>query len=94
MVKTLYVCRECGFVFPSELKQLIEDKVQVFCEMCGMPFTLAGVEFKQPPVRRQIPPVRPYSREAIKERSRQKLSKAIKRLDAFAYIPILILSNQ
>jgi len=92
MVKTLYVCRECGFVFPSELKQLIEDRVQVFCEMCGMPFTLEGVEFKQPPVRRQIPAVRSYSREAIRERSRQKLSKAIKRIDSFAYIPILILS--
>ena len=92
MVKTLYVCRECGFVFPSELKQLIENKVQVFCEMCGMPFTLEGVEFKQPPVRRQMPPVKSYSREAIKERSRQKLSNAIKRIDSFAYIPILILS--
>jgi len=92
MVKTLYVCRECGFVFPSELKQLIEDKVQVFCEMCGMPFTLAGVEFKQPPVRPQMPPVKSYSREAIKERSRQNLSKAIKRIDVFSYIPILILS--
>jgi len=92
MVKTLYVCRECGFVFPSELKQLIENRVQVFCEMCGMPFTLAGVEFKQPPVRQQISPVKSYSREAIKERSRQKLTKAIKRIDAFAYIPILILS--
>lgn len=92
MVKTLYVCRECGFVFPSELKQLIEDRVQVFCEMCGMPFTLAGVEFKQPAVRQQKPPIKSYSREAIKERSRQKFSKAIKRFDAFAYIPILILS--
>ncbi|MHA1192170.1 MAG: hypothetical protein ACTSP9_07710 [Promethearchaeota archaeon] len=92
MVKTLYVCRECGFVFPSELKQLIEDKVQVFCEMCGMPFTLTGVDFKQPPVRRQKPPANFYSREAIKERSRLKLSKAIKRIDALAFIPILILS--
>ena len=92
MVKTLYVCRECGFVFPQELKQLIEERTQVFCEMCGMPFTLAGVEFKQPPVRHQVQPVKSYSREAIKERSRKNLSKAIKKIDAFSYIPILILS--
>ncbi len=92
MVKTLYVCRECGFVFPSELKTLIEDRVQVFCEMCGMPFTLAGVEFKQPSVRQQVPPVKSYSREAIRERSRVKFSKAIKRIDTLAFIPILILS--
>ncbi|MBY9017998.1 MAG: hypothetical protein KGD66_04110 [Candidatus Lokiarchaeota archaeon] len=92
MVKTLYICRECGFAFPSELKQLIEDRVQVFCEMCGMPFTLAGVEFKQPSVRRQVPPVKSYSREAIRERNRVKFSKAIKRIDTLAFIPILILS--
>ncbi len=92
MVKTLYVCRECGFVFPSELKELIENRVQVFCEMCGMPFTLAGVEFKQPPVRQQISQINSYSKESIKERSRQKLSKAIKKIDALAYIPILVLS--
>ncbi|MHA1625448.1 MAG: hypothetical protein ACTSWH_09990 [Promethearchaeota archaeon] len=92
MVKTLYVCRECGFVFPKELRLLIENRTQVFCEMCGMPFTLAGVEFKQPSVRQQIPPSRSYSREAIEKRSRQNLSKVIKRMDAFAFIPILILS--
>ncbi|MHA1671140.1 MAG: hypothetical protein ACTSV5_11280 [Promethearchaeota archaeon] len=92
MVKTLYVCRECGFVFPSELRVLIERRVQVFCERCGMPFTLAGVEFKQPPVKQQITPVKSYYREAIKERSKKKLSKAIKKIDAFAFIPVLILS--
>ena len=36
MVKRpLYVCRECNYVFPEELAELIDKRVQVFCEMCG-----------------------------------------------------------
>ncbi|TXT61400.1 MAG: conserved membrane protein of unknown function [Promethearchaeota archaeon] len=44
--KSIYVCNECGYVFPEELTELIENKKQVYCERCGTPFTLKGVNFK------------------------------------------------
>ena len=49
MGKRIFICRECGYGFPEELSELIENKVQVYCEMCGTPFSLAGVEFKPVP---------------------------------------------
>ncbi|MFX1239316.1 MAG: hypothetical protein ACFE8P_16570, partial [Promethearchaeota archaeon] len=46
MTKKKYACRECGFIFPIELGELIDNKIQVFCEKCGTAFTLKGVVFK------------------------------------------------
>ncbi len=46
MTKEKYACWECGFVFPVELGEMIENKIQVFCEKCGTAFTINGVVFK------------------------------------------------
>ena len=93
MPPKIYICRECGYGFPPELSHLIENKIQVYCEMCGTPFSLAGVEFKQPEIQPQEARFKPYSREALKERSRRKFSKAIRILDHLSYLPILIFSS-
>ncbi|MGB5911597.1 MAG: hypothetical protein WBH31_10425 [Promethearchaeia archaeon] len=94
MVKEkLYICRGCGYVFPKELSELIENKVQVYCEMCGTPFSLEGIEFKQPTVRYPKKPSPKYSTYVITEESKSKLNKAIKKLDKFTYIPILIFAG-
>ena len=93
MPPKIYICRECGYGFPPELSHLIENKIQVYCEMCGTPFSLAGVEFKQPKVQPQESRFKPYSREALKERSRRNFSKAIRVLDHLSYLPILIFSS-
>jgi len=79
MNKTLYVCRSCGYGFPKELSELIDNKTQVYCEMCGTPFSLAG-----------IIPIHP--RSSIKGKKISKLEKAIKRLDKFDYVPMVIFS--
>ena len=93
MPPKIYICRECGYGFPPELSHLIENKIQVYCEMCGTPFSLAGVEFKQPKIQPQESRFKPYSRDALKERSRRKFSKAIRILDHLSYLPILIFSS-
>ena len=94
MVKEkLYICRGCGYVFPKELSELIENKVQVYCEMCGTPFSLEGIDFKQPTVRYPKKPSPKYSTYVITDESKSKLNKAIKKLDKFAYLPILIFSG-
>jgi hypothetical protein len=93
MENKLFVCRECGYVFPAELSKMIEDKIQVYCEMCGTPFSLTGVEFKQKQVSLQKKAPPPHTKEARKERSRKNFSKAIQIIDKFAYLPILIFSS-
>ena len=94
MVKEkLYICRGCGYVFPKELSELIENKVQVYCEMCGTPFSLEGIEFKKSTVRYPKKPSPKYSTYVITDESKSKLNRAIKRLDKFTYIPILVFSG-
>lgn len=93
MVKKLYVCRECSYVFPEELAALIENKVQVFCEMCGTPFTLAGVEFKRAPDRFQEKPISPYSKYRFSKKEKSSLSEAIKTLNKLSSIPLIIFSG-
>ncbi|MFX1274904.1 MAG: hypothetical protein ACFFBP_13355 [Promethearchaeota archaeon] len=46
MTKKRYECSECGFLFPSELSSLIDERTQVYCERCGTPFSIKGVVFK------------------------------------------------
>ncbi|MBA7520979.1 hypothetical protein ES705_13079 [subsurface metagenome] len=87
MNKTLYVCRSCGYGFPKELSELIENKTQVYCEMCGTPFSLAGIRFK--PSSKSIPI---HPRPSIRDKQKSKLDKAIKKLNKFDYIPIAIFS--
>ena len=40
-------CNECGYEFPEELSEFIKNKKQVFCESCGLPFTIPGVKFEE-----------------------------------------------
>ncbi|MFX1498937.1 MAG: hypothetical protein ACFFBH_15535, partial [Promethearchaeota archaeon] len=94
MVKEkLFICRECGYVFPKELSELIENKVQVYCEMCGTPFSLEGIKFKQPELKHPKIPSAKTPTYAITDRRRSKLSNAIKKFNKFAYLPILIFSG-
>ncbi|MFX0147471.1 MAG: hypothetical protein ACFE8E_06940, partial [Candidatus Hodarchaeota archaeon] len=94
MVKEkLFICRECGYAFPKELSQLIDSRVQVYCEMCGTPFSLEGIEFKKPelkPPKFALPKIPTYDKA---DSSKSKLSKAIKTFNKFAYLPILIFSG-
>jgi hypothetical protein len=93
MVKKLYICRECSYVFPEELSELIENKVQVFCEMCGTPFTLAGVEFKESSDKFQSRIESPYSKHQLKLKEKSGLSEAIKTLNKLSAIPLVIFSG-
>jgi len=87
MNNTLYVCRSCGYGFPKELSELIDNKTQVYCEMCGTPFSLAGIRFKQSD---KTSPIHPKS--SIRDKKKSKLEKAIKRLNKFDYVPMVIFS--
>jgi DNA-directed RNA polymerase subunit RPC12/RpoP len=87
MDKTLYVCRSCGYGFPKELSELIDNKTQVYCEMCGTPFSLAGIRFKQSDKSIHLHP-----KSSIRDKKKSKLEKAIKTLDKFDYIPMIIFS--
>jgi len=93
MVKPIiHVCRECGFVFPEELSELIESRVQVYCEMCGTPFSLTGVEFKETD-KYPKKPKSPYYRHGMAQAHKSNLSKAIKTLDKISSIPLIIFSG-
>ena len=87
MNNTLYVCRSCGYGFPKELSELIDNKTQVYCEMCGTPFSLAGIRFKKSD---KSIPIHPKS--SIRDKKKSKLEKAIKRLNKFDYVPMVIFS--
>jgi len=88
MDKKLYICRSCGYGFPKELSELIENKVQVYCEMCGTPFALAGIKFKS-----QGKAIPIYPKSSIMDKNKLKLDKAIKILNKFDCIPIVIFST-
>ncbi len=92
MSEKLYICRSCRYAFPKELSQLIDDKVQVYCEMCGTPFSLSGVNFKQHPTRRQRSEIRPHPKYGMSDRDRTNLEKAVEILNKFDYIPIILYS--
>ena len=85
----LYICRNCSYVFPKELSKLIDNKTQVYCEMCGTPFSLSGVNFKQPPKKRQENEIRPHPKYGTSDKDRTNLEKAIEILNKFDYIPII-----
>ncbi|MFX1278542.1 MAG: hypothetical protein ACFFA3_03945 [Promethearchaeota archaeon] len=83
----IYVCRECGYAFPVELSNLIEQNIQVYCEQCGSPFILEGVTFRpaQTPVRRKItPPV------SLSKKDSTSLNKLIQFLNKISFLPIFI----
>ncbi len=88
----LYICRNCQYVFPKELSKLIESKVQVYCEMCGTPFSLSGVSFKQASVRGSRVAIHKHTKYGIVDKEKSNLDKAIKSLNKFDYIPIIFFS--
>ena len=92
MDNKLYVCRSCQYVFPKELSELIESKVQVYCEMCGTPFSLSGVNFKQASVRESRALIHKPTIYGIVDKEKSNLDKAIKNLNKFDFLPIIIFS--
>jgi len=89
MSKKIYVCSECRHEFPNELSELIDKKVQVYCEACGSPFSLEGIQFKAKPFEyRRGPRQRPQ----IFEKSKEEFNKWIQFLNKISYIPILVIS--
>ncbi|MFW9865782.1 MAG: hypothetical protein ACFFEN_06740 [Candidatus Thorarchaeota archaeon] len=86
MAEKIYICRECGYAFPSQLTSLIKQKIQVYCERCGSPFILEGVSFKPAPtpIRKHLPSI------AITKKKSSGLGRFIKFLNNVSFIPILI----
>jgi len=83
----IFVCRECGYVFPQELSHLIESNIQVYCERCGSPFILEGVKFRPAPT--------PYIREkklyhTLPEIKSSSLDKFIQFLNKISSLPFFI----
>jgi len=102
MPRRKYICSECGNIFNEELRELIENNVQVFCEKCGAPFTLEKTEFKEKeykPIKEVSERKKPSKEGAekkikkekeAKEKDFSKLNGTIKAFNKFDYIPILI----
>ncbi|MFX1376091.1 MAG: hypothetical protein ACFFA0_09785 [Promethearchaeota archaeon] len=83
----IFICRECGYAFPSELSNLIEQNIQVYCEKCGSPFILEGVKFKPAPT----PLIRNFSRsDILSESDTSKIEKLIQVLNKISFLPIFI----
>lgn len=83
----IFVCRECGYLFPQELSHLIESNIQVYCERCGSPFILEGVKFRPAPT--------PYIREkkpyhTLPEIKSSSLDKFIQFLNKISSLPFFI----
>jgi hypothetical protein len=88
----LYICRNCQYVFPKGLSKLIENEVQVYCEMCGTPFSLSGVSFKQTSLSEPVETIDRPSKYGMIDKERSSLDKAIKSFNKFDYIPIIVFS--
>jgi len=88
MSNKIYVCRECGYVFPSELSQLIGQNIQVFCERCGSPFTLEGIIFKPAPS-----PYKKVKKHTFSKKDSTNLEKIIIFLNKISFIPLLIFTS-
>ena len=90
MSEKLYICRNCSYVFPKELSKLIDDRTQVYCEMCGSPFSLSGVNFKQHSTRKQRSKIQPHPKYGLINKDKTNLEKAIEYLNKFDYIPLVL----
>ncbi|TFG29452.1 MAG: zinc ribbon domain-containing protein [Promethearchaeota archaeon] len=89
MSKKIYVCKECGYVFPEELSQIIESHTRVFCERCGNPFTLGAVSFKDGTT--ETKERTKTSKKKISGKN-STLESLIIKLNLITWIPILIVS--
>ena len=107
MPKKKYNCKECGFLFPDELSELIDKKTQVYCEKCGKPFSIKGVVFKPATIQPPPPPPTPSTEKRpivqkhppqrhqhyeFAQKDREKFHNAIRHLNKYTSIPILIVS--
>jgi len=107
MVRKKFNCNECGFMFPDELSDLIDNKTQVFCEKCGKPFSIKGIIFKPATIQPPPPPARPSKDKKaptrkkpsqprpnynFNEKDREKFHNAIVSMNKFSYIPLLLVS--
>ena len=93
MVKKLYICRECGHVYPEELSEYIENKIQVYCEMCGTPFSLVGVDFKKTSPLAPSKPKGPHGPYKRGDTHKSKLKGLIEALNKISYLPLLIFAG-
>ncbi|MBD3340073.1 MAG: hypothetical protein GF353_13245 [Candidatus Lokiarchaeota archaeon] len=82
MSKKIYVCSDCGYVFPDELTDLIENNIKVYCEKCGTPFLISSGGKK---------PVKPKKKKREKAKE-PTLHKIIYKLNFVAFLPIFIVS--
>ena len=89
MSKKLYVCKECGYVFPEELSHTIESHTRVFCERCGSPFTLGGLDLTDDRI--DLKKAKKSSKKESKEK-KPTLESLIRKLNRVTWIPILIVS--
>jgi hypothetical protein len=80
-------------VYPEELSEYIENKIQVFCEMCGTPFSLVGVDFKKTSPLAPSGPKRPHIPYKGLDKSKSKLSGLIMALNKISYLPLLIFAG-
>lgn len=84
-MKKTFICRECGYSFPSELSNLIDSQIQVYCERCGSPFNLEGVKFKPAPT----PITRKFTNTvALSEKESSNLDKMIQFLNKISFLPL------
>ncbi|MFX0076074.1 MAG: hypothetical protein ACFE96_11565, partial [Candidatus Hermodarchaeota archaeon] len=84
--------RSCQYVFPKELSKLIESEVQVYCEMCGTPFSLSGVSFKDAIASKPRKSIPQSAKYGDGDKHLSGLDKAIRSFNKFDYIPLLIFS--
>ncbi|MHA2281009.1 MAG: hypothetical protein ACXAC5_09165 [Promethearchaeota archaeon] len=85
MVK-IFVCKECGYTFPSELSNLINNHIQVYCESCGSPFNIEGIKFKPAPT--PVTKKFPHTIPAISEKESSNLDKIIQFLNKISFLPL------
>ncbi len=83
----VYICRECGFALPNDLSHLIEQKIQVYCERCGSPFILEGVNFNPAPT-----PLKGKIKHVptLFEKNKSTLEESIQFLNKISFLPLLI----
>ncbi|MBY9008042.1 MAG: hypothetical protein KGD63_14975 [Candidatus Lokiarchaeota archaeon] len=100
MSKKIYICNECGFHFPSQLSNLIENNVKVFCEKCGTPLNIIGTNFIERKFKSDEKTNRwekweiqkKYTYPHKESKSYPVLYNAIQKLNNISYIPLLIVS--
>ncbi|TFF95504.1 MAG: hypothetical protein EU544_02625 [Promethearchaeota archaeon] len=89
MERKKYVCSECGYEFPPELGNLINEKVQVYCERCGAPFKIAGIKFKKDYTQHFFKKER---KPVLTDKQKSSFESAIEGFNKISFLPILIFS--